>query len=404
MKVLVINAGSSSLKYQFFESTTGEVLAKGSAERIGLDDSSIVHIRNGEEKVSVDIDLPDHKEAMEQVLAMLTGPKYGVIHSMMEIDAVGHRVVHGGEKFSGSALITPSVKAAIRVCIPLAPLHNPPNLTGIEACEAAMPGVPQVAVFDTAFHQTMKPRAYMYALPYEYYDEYRIRRYGFHGTSHRYVAECAAEMLGRPLEELRIVTCHLGNGSSIAAVQFGKCIDTSMGLTPLAGICMGTRCGDVDPAIVTFLMEKEGLDMKGINSVMNKKSGVLGVSGVSSDFRDLEDAAEHGNDRARLAMDMFCYQCRKYIGSYAAAMGGIDAVVFTAGIGENNWNIRRDSVAELEFMGLQIDETKNKGLRGVRADLSAPGSTARILLIPTNEELAIARETQRIVTSGSAAE
>jgi acetate kinase len=242
----------------------------------------------------------------------------------------------------------------------------------------------------------------MYALPYELYDEYRIRRYGFHGTSHRYVAERAAEMLGRPLEELKIVTCHLGNGSSIAAVKHGKCIDTSMGLTPLAGICMGTRCGDIDPAIVTFLMEKEGLDMKGINSVLNKKSGVLGVSGVSSDFRDLEDAAEHGNDRARLAMDMFCYQCRKYIGAYAAAMGGIDAVVFTAGIGENNWNIRRDSVAELEYMGIRIDEGKNKGLRGVQTDLSAPGSTASVLLIPTNEELAIARETERIVSSGSA--
>lgn len=403
MKVLVINAGSSSLKYQFFESETGEVLAKGSAERIGLDDSSIIHVRNHEDKVSIDVDLPDHKEAMEQVLAMLTGSKYGVIHSMMEIDAVGHRVVHGGEKFSGSALITPSVKAAIRVCIPLAPLHNPPNLMGIEACEAAMPGVPQVAVFDTAFHQTMRPKAYMYALPYELYEEYRIRRYGFHGTSHRYVAERAAEMLGRPLEELRIVTCHLGNGSSIAAVQYGKCIDTSMGLTPLAGICMGTRCGDIDPAIVTFLMEKEGLDMKGINNIMNKKSGVLGVSGVSSDFRDLEDAASNGNDRARLAMDMFCYQCRKYIGAYAAAMGGIDAVVFTAGIGENNWNIRRDSVAGLEYMGIRIDEAKNDGLRGIQTDLSAPGSTARVLLIPTNEELAIARETEKIVSSGSTA-
>ncbi|NLW88483.1 MAG: acetate kinase [Clostridiaceae bacterium] len=398
MKVLVINAGSSSLKYQFFESDTGEVLAKGGAERIALDDSTITHTRLGEEKISIDVDLPDHKEAMEQVLAMLTDPEHGVIHSMMEIDAVGHRVVHGGEKFSGSALITPSVKAAIRVCIPLAPLHNPPNLTGIEACEAAMPGVPQVAVFDTAFHQTMKPKAYMYALPYALYEEFRIRRYGFHGTSHRYVAERAAEMLGRPLEELKIVTCHLGNGSSIAAVKNGKCMDTSMGLTPLAGICMGTRCGDIDPAIVTFLMEKEGLDMKGIDALMNKKSGVLGVSGVSSDFRDLEDAAAHGNDRARLAMDIFCYQCRKYIGAYAAAMGGVDAVVFTAGIGENNSNVRRDSIRGLEFLGLAIDDSANDGLRGVAMDLSAPGSTAKVLIIPTNEELAIARETQKIVS------
>jgi acetate kinase len=397
MKVLVVNAGSSSLKYQFFESSTGSVLAKGSAERIGLDDSSIVHCRGDEEKASLDIDLPDHKEATEQVLALLTSPEYGVIHSMMEIDAVGHRVVHGGEKFSSSALITPSVKAAIRVCFPLAPLHNPPNMTGIEACEAAMPGVPQVAVFDTAFHQTMKPKAYMYALPYEMYEEYRVRRYGFHGTSHRYVAERAADMLGRPLEELRLVTCHLGNGSSITAVNRGRCMDTSMGLTPLAGICMGTRCGDVDPAIVTFLMEKEGLDTRGIDNLMNKKSGVLGVSGVSSDFRDLEDASAAGNDRARLAMDMFTYQCKKFIGAYAAAMGGIDAVVFTAGIGENNDNIRRDSVKGLEFMGIKLDENKNRGVRGIEKDLSADDATVKVLVIPTNEELAIARETERLV-------
>ena len=399
MKVLVINAGSSSLKYQFFESSTATVLAKGSAERIGLDDSTIVHCRDGEDKVTIDVDLPDHKEAMEQVLALLTSQKHGVIHSMMEIDAVGHRVVHGGEKFSGSAIITPSVKSAIRVCFPLAPLHNPPNMTGIEACEAAMPGVPQVAVFDTAFHQSMKPKAYMYALPYELYEEFRVRRYGFHGTSHRYVAERAAEMLGKPLEELRIVTCHLGNGSSIAAVKNGQCVDTSMGLTPLAGVCMGTRCGDIDPAIVTFLMEKEGLDMKGIDALMNKKSGVLGVSGISSDFRDLEEAAGNGNERARLAMDMFTYQCKKYIGAYAAAMGGIDAVVFTAGVGENNSNIRRDIVEGLDYMGIRIDLEKNEGLRGIEKDLSAEGSTGRVLIIPTNEELAIARETERLTSN-----
>lgn len=397
MKVLVVNAGSSSLKYQFFESSTSSVLAKGSAERIGLDDSSIVHCRGDEEKISIDKVLPDHKEAMEQVLALLTSSEHGVIHSMMEIDAVGHRVVHGGEKFSSSALITPAVKAAIRVCYPLAPLHNPPNMTGIEACEAAMPGVPQVAVFDTAFHQTMKPKAYMYALPYEMYEEYRVRRYGFHGTSHRYVAERAADMLGRPLEELRLVTCHLGNGSSIAAVNRGRCMDTSMGLTPLAGICMGTRCGDVDPAIVTFLMEKEGLDNKGIDNLMNKKSGVLGVSGVSSDFRDLEDAAAAGNDRARLAMDMFTYQCKKFIGAYAAAMGGIDAVVFTAGIGENNDKIRSDSVKGLEFVGIKLDDKKNRGIRGIEKDVSSDDATVKVLVIPTNEELAIARETERLV-------
>jgi acetate kinase len=397
MKVLVINAGSSSLKYQFLIPDTGEVLAKGGAERIGLDDAFITHVRNGCEKVRIEADLSDHKEAVEKVLEILTSADYGVIHSMMEIDAVGHRVVHGGEKFSHSAIITPSVKATIRVCIALAPLHNPANMTGIEACEAAMPGVPQVAVFDTAFHQTMPASAYMYALPYEVYEEYRVRRYGFHGTSHRYVAQRAADMLGKPIEELKIVTCHLGNGSSIAAVKNGLCIDTSMGLTPLAGICMGTRCGDIDPAIVTFLMDKEGLDMKGIDALMNKRSGVLGISGISSDFRDLYEASDAGNKRAKLAIDMFIYQCRKYIGAYAAAMGGIDAVVFTAGVGENNDDIREKAVEGLSFMGLNIDKQKNKGLRGVEANLTAEGSTAQVLMIPTNEELAIARETEIMV-------
>lgn len=397
MKVLVINAGSSSIKYQFLISETGEVLAKGGAERIGLDDAFIIHSKSGPEKVKIEVDLPNHKEAVEKVLEILTSTEYGVISSMMEIDAVGHRVVHGGEKFSHSAIITPSVKATIRVCIALAPLHNPANMTGIEACEAAMPGVPQVAVFDTAFHQTMPPAAYMYALPYELYEEYRIRRYGFHGTSHGYVAQRCADILGRPIEDLKIVTCHLGNGSSIAAVKNGKCIDTSMGLTPLAGICMGTRCGDIDPAIVTFIMEKEGLDMKGIDALMNKKSGVLGVSGVSSDFRDLYAAADSGNDRAKMAIDMFIYQCKKYIGAYAAAMGGIDAVVFTAGVGENNDDIREKAVEGLAFMGIQIDKEKNRGLRGTEANVSAPASTAQVLVIPTNEELAIARETEKVV-------
>jgi len=397
MKVLVINAGSSSIKYQFLISETGEVLAKGGAERIGLDDAFIIHSKSGPEKVKIEVDLPNHKEAVEKVLEILTSTEYGVISSMMEIDAVGHRVVHGGEKFSHSAIITPSVKATIRVCIALAPLHNPANMTGIEACEAAMPGVPQVAVFDTAFHQTMPPAAYMYALPYELYEEYRIRRYGFHGTSHGYVAQRCADILGRPIEDLKIVTCHLGNGSSIAAVKNGKCIDTSMGLTPLAGICMGTRCGDIDPAIVTFIMEKEGLDMKGIDALMNKKSGVLGVSGVSSDFRDLYAAADSGNDRAKMAIDMFIYQCKKYIGAYAAAMGGIDAVVFTAGVGENNDDIREKAVEGLAFMGIEIDKEKNRGLRGIEANVSTPASTAQVLVIPTNEELAIARETEKIV-------
>lgn len=402
MKVLVINAGSSSLKYQFFESETGAVLAKGGAERIGLDDSIITHTRNGDDKVVIETDLPDHKDAMEQVLSLLTSPNYGVIQSMMEIDAVGHRVVHGGEKFSASALITPSVKAAIRVCYDLAPLHNPPNMTGVEACEAAMPGVPQVAVFDTAFHQTMPAPAYMYALPYEMYEEYRVRRYGFHGTSHRFVAQRCSEIMGKPLEELKIITCHLGNGSSIAAVDHGECVDTSMGLTPLAGVCMGTRCGDIDPAIVTFLMQREGLDNKGIDSLMNKKSGVLGVSGVSSDFRDLEEAAGNGNKRARLALDMFVYHCKKYVGAYAAAMGGVDALVFTAGIGENNYIVREGIASGLGYMGIQLDEQKNHGVRGVEKDLSVDGSTAKVFVIPTNEELAIARETEIVVRSAGA--
>jgi len=396
MKVLVINAGSSSLKYSFFESDTGAVLAKGGAERIGLDNACIVHIKGDQEKVTIMEDLPDHKEAVEKVLEILTSPDLGVISSMMEIDAVGHRVVHGGEKFARSVIITPSVKGAIRACFDLAPLHNPPNMTGIEACEAAMPGVPQVAVFDTAFHQTMPAAAYMYALPYELYEEYRVRRYGFHGTSHGYVAMRAAAMLGRPIEELKIITCHLGNGSSIAAVKNGKSVDTSMGLTPLAGICMGTRCGDIDPAIVTFLMQKEGLDTKGIDSLMNKKSGVMGVSGVSSDFRDLYTAADEGNKRARLALDMFIYQCKKFIGSYAAAMGGVDAVVFTAGIGENTYQIREDAVEGLGFMGIEIDREMNKGTRGVEKNVSAAGSKAQVLVIPTNEELAIAKETEKL--------
>ena len=397
MKILVINAGSSSLKYQFIETETKAVLAKGGAERIGLDNALIVHAREKEDKVTIEVDLPDHKTAVAKVLEILTSKDHGVISDLSEIDAVGHRVVHGGEKFSHSVIITPAVKTAIRVCSDLAPLHNPANMTGIDACEAAMPGVPQAAVFDTAFHQTMPSEAYMYALPYDVYEEYGIRRYGFHGTSHAYVANRAAEMLGRPIEDLKIITCHLGNGSSIAAVKNGKSVDTSMGLTPLAGICMGTRCGDIDPAIVTFLMNKEGLDMKGIDNLMNKKSGVAGVSGVSSDFRDLYAAAESGNKRAKLALDMFIYQCKKFIGAYAAAMGGVDAIVFTAGIGENTPQIREDAVKGLEYMGVKVDPKKNAGLRGVEGNISADGAAVQVLTIPTNEELAIARDTSKLV-------
>ncbi len=398
MKVLVINAGSSSLKYQLLNTTTGDVLAKGGAERIGLDHAFIKNTRLGEEAVTIPGIMPNHKQAINLVLEVLISKDHGVIESMTEIDAIGHRVVHGGEKFSTSALITPEVKAAIRSCFSLAPLHNPPNMTGIEACEDAMPGVPQVAVFDTAFHQTMPSKAYIYALPYEIYEDHGVRRYGFHGTSHGFVARRAAEILGKPFESLKIITCHLGNGSSIAAVDCGKCVDTSMGLTPLAGICMGTRCGDIDPAIVTFLMEKEGLDARGVDNLMNKKSGVAGVSGVSSDFRDLEAASQNGNYRAELALQMFEYQCRKYIGSYAAAMGGVDAVVFTAGIGENTARVRKGAVEGLEFMGLELDFDKNK-IRGKESIISTDNSRNKIMIVPTNEELAIAIETEKICSN-----
>ena len=397
MLVLIINAGSSSLKYQLMHTMTGKVLARGGAERIGIKDGLIKHTREGEKPVTFHYDLPNHKVAVQHVLAILTSPDHGAIKSMDEIEAVGHRVLHGGRKFIKSVIITSEVKDAIRECYPLGPLHNPANMTGILACEEAMPNVPQIAVFDTAFHQTMPPKAYMYALPYEFYEKHGVRRYGFHGTSHSYVSKRSAVFLGRPIEDLKIITFHLGNGSSIAAVDKGLCVDTSMGLTPLAGVCMGTRCGDIDPAIVTFLMEKEGLDMKGIDNVMNKKSGVMGVSGVSSDFRDLQAASDNGNERARLALDMFIYQCKKYVGSYAAAMGGVDAIVFTAGIGENTAAIREGIVEGLGYMGIEIDKEKNKGIRGVEANISAPGSKVQILVIPTNEELAIALETERLV-------
>lgn len=396
MNVLVINAGSSSLKYQLLNAATGDIMAKGGAERIGLNDALIKHVRNGGDAVNLPVDMPNHRIAVQAVLTVLTSEEHGVLKSMADIDAVGHRVVHGGEKFATSVLITPEVKRAIRACFDLAPLHNPPNMTGIEACEESMPGVPQVAVFDTAFHQTMPPKAYMYALPYDLYEKLAIRRYGFHGTSHSYVSRRAAEILGKPYETLKIITCHLGNGSSIAAIQNGRCVDTSMGLTPLAGLCMGTRCGDIDPAIVTFLMEKESLNAHEVDDLMNKKSGVLGISGVSSDFRDLYIAAGEGHKRASLALDMFKYQCRKLIGSYAAAMGGVDAVVFTAGIAENTADIRLGSCEGLGYMGIQIDPYKNAAIRAREALVSTDDSRVKVLVVPTNEELAIAKETARI--------
>ena len=396
MKILVINAGSSSLKYQLIDMDSRAVLAKGLCERIGIDGSRLNHTPAGGEKVVIESPMPSHADAIKLVIDALVDEKHGVINSMSEIGAVGHRVVHGGEKFSGSVVIDEAVKEGMRECIPLAPLHNPANLIGIEACEKVMPKVPQVGVFDTAFHQTMPEEAFLYGIPYEYYEKYKIRRYGFHGTSHNYVSGKAAEMLGKPIEQLKIITCHLGNGSSVAAVKNGKVIDTTMGLTPLAGILMGTRSGDLDPAIVTFLMEKENLDIDGINEVLNKKSGVFGVSGVSSDFRDLDAASKEGNKRAQAALKMFSYGIKKYIGAYCAAMGGTDAVVFTAGVGENDGAMRAAIVDGLEFLGIKIDAEKNK-LRGEAIDISAEGASVRTLVIPTDEEMMIATETERLV-------
>lgn len=397
MKVLVINAGSSSLKYQLIDMDAAAVLAKGLCERIGIYGSNLQH-KNLVKTISVKVEqqMNDHADAIRMVVNALINPDHGVIASMDEIGAVGHRVVHGGEYFADSFIIDGKVKEALKKCIPLAPLHNPPNITGIEACEKIMPGIPQVAVFDTAFHQTMPPEAYMYALPYGLYEKYKIRKYGFHGTSHKYVAGEAAKMLGRPLEELKLITCHLGNGSSVAAVKYGKCVDTSMGFTPLDGVVMGTRSGSMDPAVVTFLMESEHMNPTEMNTFMNKKCGVLGVSGVSSDFRDLTTAAQDGNEHAQLALDMFYYSVKKYIGAYAAVMGGVDAVVFTAGVGENDAPARARIIEGLEFMGIKADPEKN-AKRGVQIDVSTEDATVKTLVIPTNEELMIALDTKRLV-------
>ena len=396
MKVLVINAGSSSLKYQLMDPQTQEVLAKGLCERIGIDGRLTHKVPATNGKYEFEIPMPTHAEAIQAVLDALTSAEHGVIKSMSEIDAVGHRVVHGGEKFAESVLIDDAVMAAIEECIPLAPLHNPANITGIQACQKVMPGVPMVAVFDTAFHQTMPARAFIYAIPYEYYEQDHVRRYGFHGTSHRYVSHRAAAMLGRPIEELKIATCHLGNGSSVCAIDGGKSIETSMGFTPLAGVPMGTRCGSIDVSIIEYLMETHHLTIEEVMNILNKKSGVLGVSGVSSDFRDIEAAAAEGNERAQLALDMFCYKVTKRIASAAAAMGGIDAVVFTAGVGENSAELREQIVSKLGFMGIKIDPEKNK-VRGEERDISAADATVHTLLIPTNEELVIAQDTAAIV-------
>ena len=398
MKILVINAGSSSIKYQLFDMDSDSVLAKGMCDRIGIAGGNFKQKVDGREDYKLEIQMANHKEAVKLVLDALVSPEHGVISSLSEISAVGHRVLHGGEKFSGSVIVNEDVIAAIEECCELGPLHNPHNLTGIRACEAMMPGVPQVAVFDTGFHQTMPDYAYLYALPYEYYEKYRIRRYGFHGTSHRYVSMRAAALLGRT--DAKIVTCHLGNGSSLAAVDSGKCFDTSMGLTPLEGIMMGTRCGSIDPAIVPLLMKKENLTADEIDTIMNKKSGILGVSQTTSDNRDIEEGAKAGNVRYQLIENMLCHQLTKLIGGYAAAMGGVDAIVFTGGIGENNPQYRARVAEKLAFMGVEIDPAINAEAKRTSKeyDLSTPNAKVKMLMIPTNEELMIAKDTMELVS------
>ena len=395
MNILVINCGSSSLKYQLINSETEGVLAKGLCERIGID-GMLTYQPEGGEKEKSEIAMPTHTEAINAVLAALTNEKSGVIKSLSEVGAVGHRVVHGGEKFTSSCLINDESMKAIEECNDLAPLHNPANLIGIRACQELTPGVPMVAVFDTAFHQTMPDVAYTYGIPYEYYEKYKVRRYGFHGTSHSYVSKRTAEIVGKPYDQMKIIVCHLGNGASISAVNCGKSVDTSMGLTPLEGLVMGTRSGDLDPAIIDFVGKKEGLSLDEMNEVLNKKSGMLGISGVSSDGRDLEAAAETGNKRAQLALDVFDYRVIKYIGAYAAAMNGVDAIAFTAGIGENNIKMRKDVCSSLTYLGVKLDEEKNN-VRGEERIISADDSKVQVLLVPTNEELAIARETLALV-------
>ena len=396
MNILVINAGSSSLKYQLLNPDTQEVLAKGLCERIGIDGKFTYKPAGKDPIKDADVAMPTHSEAIQTVLHALVDEKNGVISSMKEIDAVGHRVVHGGEKFAQSVLITDEVMAAIEECNPLAPLHNPANIIGIKACQELMPGTPMVAVFDTAFHQTMPPVAYTYALPYEYYEQDKVRRYGFHGTSHKYVSQRAAAMLGKPIEELKLISCHLGNGSSVTAIDGGKSVDTSMGFTPLAGLPMGTRSGDLDAGILQYLMNKYGMNIDEMLNILNKKSGVEGLSGVSSDFRDLETAAGEGNARAQLAEEKFAYEVKKYVGAYAAAMGGVDAIIFTAGVGENDKGIRAMVCDGLEYMGVKLDPAAND-VRGKETVISAADSKVKVLLIPTNEELMIATDTAAIV-------
>ena len=397
MKVLVINCGSSSLKYQLIDMVNDEALAQGLVERIGIEGSVLTQKVEGKDKYIVKEEMKDHKDAIRLVLEALVDENNGVIKSMDEISAVGHRVVHGGEKYKESVVINDEVKANIEECFKLAPLHNPANMIGIKACEELMPNTPMVAVFDTAFHGTMPEDAYLYALPYELYEKDGIRKYGFHGTSHKYVSQTCAEVMGRDIKDLKIITCHLGNGASLCAVKNGVSVDTSMGFTPLEGVAMGTRCGNIDPAIVTFLMKEEGLSVDEVNDLLNKKSGVLGISGISSDFRDIEDAAfNKGNRRAQLALRIFEYKIRTTIGAYAAAMGGVDAIVFTAGVGENGPETREKCLEGLEFLGVEIDKEANN-VRGKIREISKAGCNVKAFVIPTNEELVIARDTLELI-------
>ena len=396
MKVLVINCGSSSLKYQLIASDTEAALAVGLCERIGID-GRLNHTPAGKEKVVIEKDMPNHEVAVQMVLDELTDADYGVIKDLSEIDAVGHRVVHGGEKFTSSVVIDEEVIAGVEECNPLAPLHNPANLIGVRACQNLMPGVPNVAVFDTAFHQTMQPEAYMYGLPYEYYEKFKVRRYGFHGTSHSFVSKRAVEYFGLDPENSKVIVCHLGNGASVSAVKNGKVVDTSMGMTPMEGLVMGTRCGDIDPTIVEFLAHKLDITLEDVMTILNKKSGVYGLSGgISSDFRDLDKATNEGNEKAALAVKVFSYRTAKYIGAYVAAMDGVDAIVFTAGLGENDAVVRQQIVDRFGYLGITLDQEANKS-RGKECTISTPDSKGKVAVIPTNEELAIARETVALV-------
>lgn len=399
MKILVLNCGSSSIKYKLFDMTSGDVMAQGGIEKIGLPDSFLKLTGKDGKKVVLEKNIPGHQEGIQFILSVLTDETYGCIKDYKEIDAVGHRVVHGGEKFASSVLLTKEVLDKVEECTDLAPLHNPANLKGIAAMEALIPGIPQVGVFDTAFHQTMPERAYMYGLPYEYYTKYGIRRYGFHGTSHRYVSKRACEILGVKYEDQKIITAHVGNGGSIAAIMNGKCIDTTMGLTPTEGLMMGTRCGDIDPGAIPFIMGKEGLDAAGLSELLNKKSGVAGLSEISSDMREIEDADARGDKRAMMVLDVYNYRIKKYIGAYAAAMNGCDILVWTGGVGENQWATRRVVCQNMEYMGMKIDVEKNEGMRGQEMVISTPDSKVKVLVVPTDEEFMIASDTMEILNN-----